>query len=117
MHYESLKVPPSLIAASAVFLSRLVHLPPDREQDRIREGVKSHLSWDATMQHYTRYSLDDISPVVRKLVEWARELQPENRPKLTAVYRKYSRFNFKVATFTLPSDAEIESHFSTNYVS
>ena len=98
IHYESLRFPPSLLAAAAVFLARTMHAQPDEDQ---------LFSWDSTMTHYTGYSRTDIQPVVLQLAQWARDIQ-QPTAKLNACFRKYQKRFFGVALIQLPSALDLE---------
>ena len=53
--------------------------------------------WNATMVHYTGYTRSDINPCLLRIAQWARDIQLPNA-KLNAVYRKYSKKFFGVAS-------------------
>jgi hypothetical protein len=98
IRYESLRMPPSLLAATAVHLSRTMHEQVDDEP----------FSWNLTMAHYTGYRREDIQPALLTLAQWAREIQ-DPATKLNAVYRKYSKKFFGVAKIPVPSDEELSA--------
>jgi hypothetical protein len=98
IQHESLCFAPSLIAAAAVHLSRLMFVQPDDEP----------FTWNATMVHYTGYTRADIHPCLVRIAQWARDIQLP-AAKLNAVYRKYSKKFFGVALLRVPSNEELEA--------
>ncbi len=115
VHYESLVYAPSLLAAAAVLLARTMH--PNGDPD------EPPFTWNKTMRHYTGYSREvmtpcsvlschvlkppwrpqELQPAVLAMVQWGRDCQA-GTAKLTAVYRKYSKRFFGVATIPFPAD-------------
>ena len=83
--FEILKknFPPSLIAASAIYLTRKMLTP--------------HLYWNSTLRHYTKYKELDLLPCARSLNEVVKKAQ-SHKTTLTAVTRKYTLKNYGVAT-------------------
>jgi len=94
VHYESLVYSPSLLAAAAVLLARTMH--PNGDAD------ETPFTWNKTMRHYTGYTREELQPAVVAMVQWGRDCQA-GTAKLTAVYRKYSKRFFGVATIPFPS--------------
>jgi len=76
LEYEFAHFPPSLMAASALFLSLMI-LEPDASLATI---------WTPTLQHYSTYTAKEIVPVVCKL---ALLLTRRGESKLQAVHTKY----------------------------
>lgn len=73
---------PSKVAAAAVFLTmKLKHR--NQPNDKL---------WSPTMKHYTKYTLDDLSPVIRAL---AQVVLNAPKAKEKAVYSKYSSNSFE----------------------
>ena len=62
--YDSIKYPPSLLAAASVYVA--------------------HLVWDDTMVFYTGYALESVEPVALDLKKWVEECSGQS-----AVFRKY----------------------------
>jgi hypothetical protein len=98
VQHESLCFAPSLIAAAAVHLSRLMFVQPEDEP----------FTWSATMVHYTGYTRADIQPCLVRMAQWGREIQLPTA-KLNAVYRKYSKKFFGVALLRVPTNDELEA--------
>jgi len=85
LEYDMAHLPPSLLAAAALFLS-LRLLEPEANLAN---------TWSATLQHYSSYSAKDMLPVVCKL---AQVLTRRDESKLQAVHTKYMNKKFmKVA--------------------
>ncbi|CAH9141362.1 unnamed protein product [Cuscuta epithymum] len=85
--YSFLKLLPSLIAASAVFLARWIL-------------DQSTHPWNPTLEHYTRYKALDLKSTVSAL----QDLQLNTKgSSLNAIHEKYKQPQFKcVATITSP---------------
>lgn len=99
VQYDSLRFAPSLQAAAAVFLSRVMFVQPDEEELFV---------WNETMVHYTGYARADISACVLQLAQWARDVQ-QPTAKLNAVFRKYSKKFFGVALLPVPDASALEA--------
>ena len=81
LEYEMAHIPPSLMAAGALFLSL-----------RLLEPNASLAStWTPTLQHYSTYTTKEILPVVCKL---AQNLLKRDESKLKAVHAKYMSKKF-----------------------
>lgn len=79
---------PSMIAASAVYMSKLTLDPSTRP-------------WDVTLQHYTGYKASDLEKCVRLIHDLQRNTKNCTLP---AIREKYRNHKFKcVATLTPPS--------------
>lgn len=92
--YEAIFFLPSMVAASAVYLT-LVMLPPNSLVQDNHLGL-----WTVTLQHYTGYTVDDLGPCVSLMADWTRAA-PLN--PLNAAYRKYSTRFFGVAKIQVPT--------------
>lgn len=103
VQYDALRFAPSLLAAAAVFLSRVMFVQPDEEP----------FEWGAAMLHYTAYTARDIAPCVLQLAQWARDVQLP-AAKLNAVFRKYSKKFFGVALLPVPDNATLEARLLQN---
>eukprot|EP01117_Protostelium_nocturnum_P017258 TRINITY_DN7000_c0_g1_i1.p1 TRINITY_DN7000_c0_g1~~TRINITY_DN7000_c0_g1_i1.p1 ORF type:complete len:485 (-),score=150.89 TRINITY_DN7000_c0_g1_i1:51-1505(-) len=82
LEYSFLEYTPSQIAAASVYLARATaqNIPNI-------EGIGAVL-WNPTIQHYTGYSLKELSPCIRLMNEYALKQGPNCSQK--AIFRKYS---------------------------
>jgi len=97
LEYDIAHIPPSTMAAAALFLSL-----------RLLEPQTSlATTWSPTLQHYSSYSARDLLPVVCKL---AQVLTKRDESKLQAVHTKYMNKKFmKVAQMAdLQSDVVVK---------
>lgn len=121
IHYDSLRFMPSMLAAAAVYLARVMHAPADDEQPQMSASVESDKAalhrlpkhpqlkpfvWGATLRHYTGYNRQDIHAAVIALARWAREIAAPGC-KLNAVFRKYSKKFFGVANIPVPDETAL----------
>jgi len=81
LEYDMAHIPPSLMAAGALFLS-LRLLEPNASLAN---------TWTPTLQHYSTYTTKEILPVVCKL---AQNLLKRDESKLKAVHAKYMNKKF-----------------------
>ncbi|KAB2030669.1 hypothetical protein ES319_D05G249300v1 [Gossypium barbadense] len=79
LEYSMLCYPPSLIAASAIFLAKFILLP-------------SKKPWNSTLQHYTLYKPSDLFECVKDL---HRLCCNNNNSTLPAIREKYSQHKYK----------------------
>ncbi|KAA8492954.1 Cyclin-B2-2 [Porphyridium purpureum] len=77
LDYEMVRFTPSVMAASAVYLSKY-YAGGDRQV------------WSPTLEYYTEYKQADIQECVNEMRRALRADQQGTNPKLTAVNRKYS---------------------------
>jgi len=88
LEYDMAHIPPSLMAAGALFLSLRLLEP----------NTTLATTWTPTLAHYSSYSTKEILPVVCKL---AQVLTRRDDTKLQAVHTKYENKKFmKVANMT-----------------
>ena len=88
LEYDMAHIPPSLMAAGALFLSLRLLEP----------NTTLATTWTPTLTHYSSYSTKEILPVVCKL---AQVLTRRDDTKLQAVHTKYENKKFmKVANMT-----------------
>jgi len=88
LEYDMAHIPPSLMAAGALFLSLRLLEP----------NTTLATTWTPTLAHYSSYSTKEILPVVCKL---AQVLTRRDDSKLQAVHTKYENKKFmKVANMT-----------------
>lgn len=89
-----LKYPPSMVAASAVFLALYtLNQPP----------------WTATLEHYAQYTAQEIKACVTALHEVY--VASRRSTTLPAIREKYSQHKFKCVSTIPPLEAPIPEHF------
>ncbi|XP_006302208.2 cyclin-A1-2 [Capsella rubella] len=81
LDYAMLRYTPSLVAASAVFLTQYI-LHPSRKP------------WNATLQHYTSYKVTHMETCVKELLQLCHGNPSSD---VVAVRKKYSQHNYKFA--------------------
>uniref|UniRef100_A0A1A9UVW7 Cyclin N-terminal domain-containing protein n=1 Tax=Glossina austeni TaxID=7395 RepID=A0A1A9UVW7_GLOAU len=94
---------PSEIAAAAVYLSSKIL----KRENYVLATDSTDSCWTSTLQWYTKYQIEHIKPIARKIAIIAR-----NAPiaELKAVYNNYkSPGNFNVSTLTQKHEALIDS--------
>eukprot|EP01018_Ginkgo_biloba_P008678 Gb_07594 [translate_table: standard] len=97
VEYDFLQYLPSLIAASAVFLARII----------LDSGAHP---WNSTLQHYTGYKASDLRDCVYAIYD----LQVNKKcSELTAVRDKYRQHRFKCVSSLVPPP-EISPEFFTD---
>ncbi|XP_071689148.1 cyclin-A1-1-like [Rutidosis leptorrhynchoides] len=79
LEYDMLRYPPSLIAASAIFLARYVLFP-------------SHKPWNSTLRDYTHYQPSDLYECVKALHALVTECP---KPILPEIREKYHKDKYK----------------------
>ncbi|XP_020206943.1 cyclin-A1-1 isoform X2 [Cajanus cajan] len=79
LEYTMLSYPPSLIAASAIFLAKFILAPSKRP-------------WNSTLQHYTLYRPSDLCACVKDLHRLCCSNHDSNLP---AIREKYSQHKYK----------------------
>ncbi|KAL2317831.1 hypothetical protein Fmac_031707 [Flemingia macrophylla] len=79
LEYTMLSYPPSLIAASAIFLAKFILFPSKRP-------------WNSTLQHYTLYRPNDLFSCVKDLHRLCCSNHDSNLP---AIREKYSQHKYK----------------------
>ncbi|KAI4389191.1 hypothetical protein MLD38_001443 [Melastoma candidum] len=79
LEYNMLSYPPSLIAASAIFLAKYILIPSKRP-------------WDSTLQHYTQYQPSDLCSCVKVMHNLCMNC---NGSTLPAIREKYSQHKYK----------------------
>ncbi|RDX76337.1 Cyclin-A1-1, partial [Mucuna pruriens] len=90
LEYKMLCYPPSLIAASAIFLVRFILFFPSQKP------------WNSTLQHYTLYRPSDLCACVKDLHHLC--CSSHNNSNLPAIREKYSQHKYKcVAKKYIPS--------------
>ncbi|WOH02199.1 hypothetical protein DCAR_0521588 [Daucus carota subsp. sativus] len=88
LEYSMLRYAPSLVAASAIFLTRFILSPSMRP-------------WNSTLKHYAQYEPSDLRDCVSALHSLACNSLNSNLP---AIREKYSQHKYKfVAKFNIPS--------------
>ncbi|XP_071688983.1 cyclin-A1-4-like [Rutidosis leptorrhynchoides] len=96
LEYDMLCYPPSLVAASAIFLARYVLFP-------------SHKPWNSTLRDYTQYQPSDLYECVKALHALVTECP---NPKLPEIRENYSKDEYKCVAdkYSCPPTTPLE-HF------
>ena len=76
--FHMLEFKPSVIASAAVLLAL-------KSQDPNKK-------WSSTLEHYTKYTLEDITPCAEKIIAIVQKA--EDRSSLQAIRKKYAQAKF-----------------------
>ncbi|KAK9743487.1 hypothetical protein RND81_03G242800 [Saponaria officinalis] len=98
LEYHMLQYAPSLIAASAVFLTKYILSP-------------SYKPWNSTMRHYTLYEPSDLEECVKALHQLC--LNSHNS-SLPAIREKYSQHKYKFVAKTYCPSSIPEEYFQNS---
>jgi Cyclin, C-terminal domain len=90
-------LPPSQVAAGAVYLARLCFHQRYRSVDGVDEGY-----WPKTLQYYSGYTCNDIVPVVYTLLKY--QLNAESTQ--AKVYNLYNTAKYSYASLRCPPPIE-----------
>ncbi|CAN1730348.1 CYCA1-1 [Linum perenne] len=98
LEYNMLRYPPSVIAASSIFLAKFIIFPSRRP-------------WNSTLQHYTLYQPSDLLNCIKDLHHLCCS---SNNPTLSAIRDKYSTHKYKIVAKKLCPPHIPDQYFHTH---